>query len=317
MAEKILFDESEFKLDVNNGMSLTILAKKYNMKSCTVSKWKSKLGVISEWKNKIPDKDVFSKEIKMYTNKQLAENYGVGLRLISKWRLKLGLSNVWTSEIIDWEQFYDDCNHLRLYELSEKYRVALSTIKRWKKMCGLSSSSGKRENRNITYVNVGNVNGCWACTSHTVNTNGYPQCKGEKLVVKRIWEERHQKKWPKNLVCIHECDNPWCINPDHVVPGTMKENQGGMAARHRSPWGWRNGVRRLTPEQAKKIYDLKDKGSLRKVAAMFGVSSATVFSIWNGDTWWRDVALIPNFGEKLSNIKNGVIPKRTIIGSPK
>ena len=315
--KKILQDEKGFKKDAIDGMSLVDLAKKYNMEPCTVSIWKRKLNVLTVPKNiPLPDKITFANEVKKYTNVQLAERYNVGLRLISKWRIKLGLTNIWPEQIVDWEQFERDSNCLRLRELMDKYDVALSTIKRWKQIHGLSAKSHKKENRKITFVKVGNINDCWACTSHVINNKGYPSCKGDQLVVKRLWEEKYNKEWPLDLVCIHSCDNPWCINPEHISPGTMKENQEGMAERHRSCWGWRNGIRKLTPEQAKEIYALKGTTSLRKAAKKFNVSSANVFSIWKGNTWWRDIIDTPNFPKKLNEVKSGEELERTVIGSP-
>lgn len=315
MTKKILFNEEKFKSDVNRGMSIGDLSKKYYMKECTISKWKRRLGLVSEWKNKMPDKGVFSQEIKKYTNMQLAERYGVGVRLISKWRIKLGLANVWKKNVVDWNKFKENCKMLRLHELADMYQVSLSTIKLWKQERGLSAGSGKKESREVVFIK--DKRGCWICTSHKVNANGYPQCKGEQLVVKRLWEKKNKQLWPKNLVCIHKCDNRWCVNPDHVYPGTMAQNQGGMAKRHRSPWGWRNGVRKLTPEGAKDVYDYKDSGlTQREVAQIFNISQATVCYIWKGDIWWRDVALIPNFDKKISKIKSGEMPKRIVIGSP-
>jgi DNA invertase Pin-like site-specific DNA recombinase len=86
-----------------------------------------------------------------------------------------------------------------------------------------------------------------------------------------------------------------------VFPGTKKENSEGMAERNRSPWGWRNGVRKLTPDEARAIYELKDSGmTQRAVGEKFGISGSNVFYIWKGATWWRDVAGMKNFDEKLT-----------------
>jgi uncharacterized protein YjcR len=313
MTKKILQDEESFKKDALSKMSLSDLSKKYGIKECTVAVWKKKLNVITVPHNiPLPNKDVFAEELKKYTNVQLAEKYHVGLKLISKWRVKLGLANIWPNQMISSEILKKDCERLDTQDLIKEYGVSKSTINLWKQLYGLSS--GKKENRKIR-VEIRD-NGCWFCISHKLGDKGYAQCKGEKLVVKRLWEEKYKKEWPLGLICIHSCDNRWCVNPEHVMPGTKKENSEGMAERHRSPWGWRCGARKLTPEQAKEIYGLKGTISLRKAAKKFNVSSATIFNIWKGNTWWRDIDGIPNFNKKIGDVKVGEELHRDVIGSP-
>lgn len=41
-----------------------------------------------------------------------------------------------------------------------------------------------------------------------------------------------------DLVVRHRCDNPPCVNPDHLVPGTVADNQQDMAERKRSWHLW-------------------------------------------------------------------------------
>jgi len=45
----------------------------------------------------------------------------------------------------------------------------------------------------------------------------------------------------------HTCDNPWCINPEHLIVGTSRENHADMVERGRSNtgerhWNWQGGV---------------------------------------------------------------------------
>lgn len=47
--------------------------------------------------------------------------------------------------------------------------------------------------------------------------------------------------------CCHTCDNPWCINPDHLYIGTIDDNIDDMIERGRSNrgerhWNWKGGV---------------------------------------------------------------------------
>lgn len=38
------------------------------------------------------------------------------------------------------------------------------------------------------------------------------------------------------LVLMHECDNPKCVRPDHLVPGTQAENVADMIEKGRAAW---------------------------------------------------------------------------------
>jgi len=39
-----------------------------------------------------------------------------------------------------------------------------------------------------------------------------------------MWELVHRRPFPKGKMACHTCDNPQCVNPDHIWPGTMSEN---------------------------------------------------------------------------------------------
>jgi len=36
----------------------------------------------------------------------------------------------------------------------------------------------------------------------------------------------------KEGLCLHRCDNEWCINPDHLYIGTQQQNMDDLAARN-------------------------------------------------------------------------------------
>lgn len=293
-------DEKIFAEDARR-LSLKEMSKKYKVKQCTVSKWKNKLGIVTVRKN-IDIPGSFLRDVNKYTRVELAKKYGVSKSLISKWRKKIGRANVWKKELINWDEFDDVAKILSNDELMRKYGVSRSTIKRWKKDRGLTN--GKKENKPIRFIKIEKT-GCWICTSHKLDDKGYPQCKGDKLVVKRLWKEKYGE-WPKGAICCHKCDNTACVNPDHVYPGTRSSNQRDMAIRGRSPWGDRNGMRKLNSKQAVEIYNLKGQMTQKEVAKKFGVSKSNIQAIWSGKTWVRDIAGEKNFPVKLTKVKGGL-----------
>ena len=58
---------------------------------------------------------------------------------------------------------------------------------------------------------------------HVYDNQGNKSCMP---LAKILWESVNHEVFPPEKIMCHLCDNPWCINPDHIVPGTYKENSG-------------------------------------------------------------------------------------------
>jgi hypothetical protein len=91
---------------------------------------------------------------------------------------------------------------------------------------------------------------------------------------------------PDGKVVCHKCDNPACINPEHLFLGSKSDNSADMVSKNRSAFGDRNGKAKLTEEQAREVLSLRGTGeSLRKVAQRFGVTAKAIHFIWQGVHW--------------------------------
>lgn len=90
-----------------------------------------------------------------------------------------------------------------------------------------------------------------------------------------------------DLVVMHTCDNPACINPAHLVLGTKKDNTQDMMRKGRNKYVHRAGTEignsKLTTEDVLEIR----RSTLRQVdlAAKYGVTQANISSILQRKTW--------------------------------
>lgn len=87
---------------------------------------------------------------------------------------------------------------------------------------------------------------------------------------------------------LHKCDNPSCVNPNHLKQGTKQENtlDSVRKGRHVNNSGMANGRAILTPSKVKTIRKLEAKGIPRKqLAQRFNVSIATIQRVAAKTNW--------------------------------
>ena len=90
---------------------------------------------------------------------------------------------------------------------------------------------------------------------------------------------------PAGNVVRHNCDNPFCVNPNHLSVGTPKENVHDCIARGRDRRG-KTGARKLTLDQVAEIRSRRRYyGYRRDWAAEFCVSESAIGKISYGKTW--------------------------------
>lgn len=139
---------------------------------------------------------------------------------------------------------------------------------------------------------VGSIseNGCWVWRRGQ-NGDGYGTLTigGRQHYVHRLAYELSKGAIPEGLEVMHECDNPPCINPDHLVAGTRKDNMRDCVrkGRHGGPpppqLEGKNPAAKLSRAQVRLIK--ASSNTYRELAVMYGVSPSAVGKIKRGETW--------------------------------
>jgi HNH endonuclease len=77
-------------------------------------------------------------------------------------------------------------------------------------------------------------NGCWDWM-RALNNKGYAVCyvAGRQTLAHRTSYEVSKGQIPIGVFVLHECDNPKCINPDHLFLGTQIDNMQDCKAKGR------------------------------------------------------------------------------------
>jgi hypothetical protein len=101
------------------------------------------------------------------------------------------------------------------------------------------------------------------------------------------------------FVC-HRCDNPSCVNPDHLFLGTPAENAFDMKSKKRNAVGSRVGTAKLSAREVKEILQRLSKGARHSALAdEFGVSRSAITLIRKGRNWnWLNELSVESLGGK-------------------
>ncbi|GIN88690.1 hypothetical protein J6TS2_50760 [Heyndrickxia sporothermodurans] len=134
-------------------------------------------------------------------------------------------------------------------------------------------------------------NGCFNCTSHAECNGGYHRMrvgKDKHILIHRFIYEQCYGMIPNDLIVRHKCDNPHCINPEHLELGTYQDNMMDKVNRGRcnSPYGERVKQSKLKENDVKEIRYLLTKNlGISEIARKYGVSPASISRIKDGISW--------------------------------
>lgn len=127
---------------------------------------------------------------------------------------------------------------------------------------------------------------CWQWIGYKLKT-GYG---------KFTWGLAHRYSWsvhrgeiPDGISVLHQCDNPSCVNPDHLFLGTQLGNMMDMQEKGRSARGEKQGSSKLTEAEVLEIRQryrrYSHKHGSGALAKQYGVSLTEIWRIVHGERW--------------------------------
>lgn len=150
--------------------------------------------------------------------------------------------------------------------------------------------------RFLSRIDQKSIDECWSWLGGiSSNNRGMMRVDGQQTNAHRISFRIFCGEIENNTVIMHKCDNPNCVNPNHLRKGTQQENVDDMYAknrqRHTPSKGSKNGRAVLNEADVKDIKGLLHQGySQSEIARMYEVTPRTVCAI-NAGTLWSHVRI--------------------------
>lgn len=131
--------------------------------------------------------------------------------------------------------------------------------------------------------------GCWEWTGYK-DLRGYGRVSWHnrpRFAHRVIFQElRSEELTPDQFLC-HHCDNPSCVNPDHLFVGTSADNLRDMRLKGRSARGEKHRAAKLTErdviEARWRYRNTRVTGS--QLVAEYGITPTPMSQMLRGVTW--------------------------------
>ncbi|TSA41005.1 MAG: HNH endonuclease [Verrucomicrobiales bacterium] len=133
---------------------------------------------------------------------------------------------------------------------------------------------------------------CWIFSGGKKG-RGYGQHRfqGQSQSAHRVSFQLCKGEIPKGILVCHTCDNPPCVNPDHLFLGTGKDNAQDMLkkGRENKEKGSKRYCSKLTEETCLQLKRLLPSMTDVQLSKRFGISRMAVWFIRNGLRWMHVV----------------------------
>lgn len=124
---------------------------------------------------------------------------------------------------------------------------------------------------------------CWLWTASTKRGYGNFKIDGKQKIAHRVAYTLWIGEIPDGLLVRHKCNNPHCVNPDHLEIGTRQDIANDMVRAGRQAIQ-KGEQHKLTREQVDEIRSRVGQ-TQQKLAEEFGVSNQQISRILNHKRW--------------------------------
>jgi hypothetical protein len=131
---------------------------------------------------------------------------------------------------------------------------------------------------------LNNPNNCWEWTASKTG-GGYGQFKvNKKPFAAHRWSAQYLAGLSiTDMVVCHKCDNPKCVNPEHLFVGTQQDNKNDCVNKKRHCYGINHYKTKLTENDVRYIRNSNKSGY--QLAKDFNVTEQHIGHIKNYRTW--------------------------------
>lgn len=136
---------------------------------------------------------------------------------------------------------------------------------------------------------VKKTDGCWRWLSYT-DPQGYGRINygGKPMLASRVSYLVHFGEIPEGMMVCHKCDNPSCVNPDHLFIGTQADNVADMErkgrARKVAVSGPDHHNAKLNEDAVREIRNSNGVSDI-ELGKRFNVSASSIYAVRTGKTW--------------------------------
>lgn len=129
----------------------------------------------------------------------------------------------------------------------------------------------------------------WQRNRHQPRGYGYITFRRKSYLAHRLSWIIHHGPIPDGLCCLHRCDNPPCVSPEHLFIGTMRDNAQDMIAKGRKAptSGELHGQAVLSEADVANVKGLlcgkPCRGLQAELAQRYGITTQTIYDIAIGE----------------------------------
>lgn len=157
-------------------------------------------------------------------------------------------------------------------------------------MCQYFDTIGSMiEDKHITrfFSKVDKTKDCWVYTGATWKNTGYGSFSIGKKTYRahRFSYEIFNGAIKKGLFVLHKCDNPSCVNPNHLFLGSHTDNMKDKSMKNRCniPTGVNHWHSKFSESDVEEIKRLKELGvPMTKISNIFKVHYNTIRFMFSG-----------------------------------